>query len=194
MKNFSYLIGDEQTQISAVVDPAGDVKRIIDLAKSHSVDIKYIVNTHSHSDHTQGNKEMAKITGAKIMQHEKSNDYKDIALKDGDNINLGEVEIKVIHTPGHTQDSICLLADNKLLTGDTLFVGECGRIDLPGGNPTQMYDSLLGKIMKLPDELEVYPGHDYGDKAHSTLQYEKENNYTLKPRTLEEFIEFMRTP
>ncbi len=194
MDNFSYLIGSEQAHIAAIVDPAGEVHRIVGLAKDHSVDIKYIVNTHSHGDHTRGNKELAKMTGAKIMQHERSSDYRDVALKDGYDIQLGEVVITVIHTPGHTPDSICLLVDGKLLTGDTLFVGECGRTDLPGGDPRQMYESLLGKIVKLPDKLEVYPGHDYGDRPHSTLGYEKKNNYTLESRTLEEFIEFMRTP
>jgi len=89
---------------------------------------------------------------------------------------------------------MCLLVGNRLLTGDTLFIGECGRTDLPGGSPRQMYESLFGKIAGLPDELEVYPGHDYGDKPSSTLGYEKKHNYTMEPRTLEEFIEFMRSP
>jgi len=194
MKNFSYIIGSEQTHIGAVVDPAGEVQRIIDLAKNHSVEIGYIINTHSHADHTRGNRELVERTGAKILQHENSRDYKDVPVKDGDTIRLGEVEIKVIHTPGHTPDSICLLVDGKLLTGDTLFVGECGRTDLPGGDSKQMYDSLFKKILRLPDGLEVYPGHDYGDRPSSTLGYEKRHNYTLQPRTLEEFIEFMGYP
>ncbi len=194
MKNYSYLIGSEQTHDAAIVDPTGNIQKIIDIAERHRVNIKYIINTHSHGDHTSGNQELARRTGAKILQHERSKDYKDSAVKDGDTIQIGEVTVKVIHTPGHTPDSICLLTDNKLLTGDTLFVGECGRTDIPGGDNKEMYESLLQRILKLPDELEVFPGHDYGDRPSSTLGYEKKHNYTLKLRTLKEFIEFMDTP
>jgi glyoxylase-like metal-dependent hydrolase (beta-lactamase superfamily II) len=105
------------------------------------------------------------------------------------------VLIRVIHTPGHTPDSICLLVTDKLLlTGDTLFVGECGRTDLPGGNTRSMYDSLFNKLLKLGDEVEVYPGHDYGPRPSSTIGEEKRSNYTLQQRSLAEFIEFMRQP
>ena len=98
-------------------------------------------------------------------------------------------------TPGHSVDSICLLVDGtKLLTGDTLFVGECGRTDLPGGSSKSMYDSLFNRILKLKDTVEVYPGHNYGSKQFSTLGEERRSNYTLQPRSVEEFIEFMRQP
>jgi glyoxylase-like metal-dependent hydrolase (beta-lactamase superfamily II) len=103
------------------------------------------------------------------------------------------VLIKVIYTPGHTPDSICLLVDNKkLLTGDTLFVGECGRTDLPGGNSESLYDSLFNKLLKLSDDVEVYPGHDYGLKPYSTIGEERRTNYVLQPRSLMEFVEFMK--
>ena len=113
-------------------------------------------------------------------------------MKDGDTIKLNGTKIEVIYTPGHTPDSICLIAGNKLLTGDTLFVGECGRTDLPGGDSGSLYDSLFKKIIPLDNSLEVYPGHDYGLKPDSTLGFEKEHNYVLKPRTREEFMRFMR--
>jgi glyoxylase-like metal-dependent hydrolase (beta-lactamase superfamily II) len=100
----------------------------------------------------------------------------------------------VIHTPGHTPDGICLLVDNKLLTGDTLFVGECGRTDLAGSSAEDMYHSLFDKILALDDSIEVYPGHDYGNKPISTIGDERRTNYTLEKRTLEEFIEFMSEP
>ena len=108
---------------------------------------------------------------------------------------VGGIPIKVIYTPGHTADSICLLVDGKkLLTGDTLFVGECGRTDFAGGSSKSMYDSLFNKLMKLPDTVEVYPGHDYGASASSTIGKERKSNYTLQPRSLKEFIEFMAEP
>ena len=116
-------------------------------------------------------------------------------VNDGDTINIGNIPMKVIYTPGHTSDSICLLVDNKkLLTGDTLFVGECGRTDLPGGDSRSMYNSLFYKLLKLKDNVEVYPGHDYGQEPSSTIGKERRLNYTLKPRTIAEFIKFMNQP
>jgi glyoxylase-like metal-dependent hydrolase (beta-lactamase superfamily II) len=132
---------------------------------------------------------------ATIVAHKLSKTNADMAVDDGDRISVGNIQIRIIYTPGHTPDSICLLVDEKkLLTGDTLFVGECGRTDLPGGNSRVMYDSLFNKLMKLNDTVEVYPGHDYGSNPSSTIGDEKLSNYTLKPRNLTEFIEFMRQP
>jgi hydroxyacylglutathione hydrolase len=179
-RNFAYLIGDEQSREAAVIDPSGALKEIFDALQEEELKLKYIFNTHSHPDHTTGNKELATKTGAKIAKHEAAFSSGDIILQDGDIIELGTVKIRTIYTPGHAPDSICLLADNKLLTGDTLFVGECGKTDLPGGSSEKLYDTL-----------EVYPGHDYGVKPDSTLGFEKTHNYVLKPRTKQEFIRFM---
>jgi glyoxylase-like metal-dependent hydrolase (beta-lactamase superfamily II) len=119
----------------------------------------------------------------------------DLKIDDGDVLKVGAIRIKVIYTPGHTVDSVCLLVnDEKLLTGDTLFVGECGRTDLPGGNAKSMHESLFNKLLKLNGEVEVYPGHDYGQTPSSTIASEKRSNYTLKPRSVEEFMEFMSQP
>jgi glyoxylase-like metal-dependent hydrolase (beta-lactamase superfamily II) len=109
-------------------------------------------------------------------------------------LQVGSLEVRFIHTPGHSPDSISVLVGNKLVSGDTLFVGECGRTDLPGGSSEQLYDSLFNKLAKLPDEIEVYPGHDYGAEPHSTIAYEKAHNYVLKPRTVREFVQFMKEP
>jgi hydroxyacylglutathione hydrolase len=190
-QNLCYLIADEETKEAGVVDPSGETEKIMKFAMENDLKIKYIINTHSHSDHTAGNEELASKTGAKLLLHKNARIKKDIDLNDGDIIKIGKIKIKVMHTPGHSPDSICLLLDNKLLTGDTLFVGECGRTDMPGGNSEDLYNSLFNKIIKLRDELEIYPGHDYGDKKYSILGYEKMNNYTLEPRTKEEFIKFM---
>ena len=110
-------------------------------------------------------------------------------------LSIGKISLKIIYTPGHSIDSICILVDNKkLLTGDTLFVGECGRTDLQGGNSKNMYNSLFNKLLKLDDASEVYPGHDYGLKASSTIGDERRTNYVLQPRNVEDFIKFMSQP
>jgi len=194
LQNFAYIIGDEKTRVAAIVDPAWETDRLLKLCEDLGLKVSYVINTHSHQDHTQGNEQVAKRTGAKIVMHEKASSRKDIAVKDGDVIEVGSIKIGVLYTPGHCLDSICLLVDGKLLTGDTLFVGECGRTDLPGSDPSQMYDSLFNKILPLQDSIEVYPGHDYGRSPSSTIGYERRNNYTLKTRTKEEFIQFMAEP
>ena len=194
--NFSYIIADDDAREAAVVDSSFNASKIIQvLKKDEKLALKYIINTHGHSDHTAGNTELSSMFGAKIVAHKLSRVKFDNAVNDGDILSVGKISIKIIHTPGHTLDSICLMVDNKkLLTGDTLFVGECGRTDMTGGNSKSMYDSLFNKLLKLNDTIEVYPGHDYGVKPSSTIGEEKKSNYTLQPRSLEDFIEFMRQP
>jgi len=190
--NFSYIIADDTTREAAVVDSSFNAGEIIRVLKTEQLTLKYVVNTHGHSDHTAGNTELLAIFNAKTVAHKLSSINADIKVDDGDTISVGNVPIKVIHTPGHTPDSICLLVDNtKLLTGDTLFVGECGRTDLPGGNSKSLYDSLFNKLLKLDDTVEVYPGHDYGPKPYSTIGEQRRTNYVLQPRSLTEFIAFM---
>jgi len=193
--NFSYIIADDTTREAAVVDSsynAGEISRII---KAENLNLQYIINTHGHSDHTAGNQELSSISSAKVVAHTLSRNNADIKLDDSDTLNIGTIQLKIIHTPGHTPDSMCLLIDNKkLLTGDTLFVGECGRTDMSGGNSRNMYDSLFHKLLKLNDDVEVYPGHDYGSKPSSTIGEERRSNYTLEPRSLTDFIEFMNQP
>jgi hydroxyacylglutathione hydrolase len=192
--NFSYIIADDATKEAAIVDPSFNTDTIAQVLKDHGLKLKYIIDTHHHTDHIAGNQDLKARYGAMIIAHASSKIRKDIGVVDGESIKVGRVEVKVIHTPGHTSDSICLLVDNKLLTGDTLFVGECGRTDLPDGNTRDMYNSLFNKLMKLDDNVEVYPGHDYGSTPTSTIGLEKKNNYTLEKRSLEKFIEFMKEP
>lgn len=192
--NFSYVIADEKTKEAAVVDPSFNSAEIISLLNSQGFRAKYVIDTHYHFDHTSGNQDIKAAFGAKIVAHKLSRIAKDIVVVDEDIVKVGEIRIKIIHTPGHSPDSICLLFDNKLLTGDTLFVGECGRTDLPDGNARDMYHSLFDRLMELDDNIEVYPGHDYGPRPYSTIGLEKKTNYTLEKRTLEEFIEFMKQP
>ncbi len=193
-KNFSYILADEKTKTGALIDPGIPVEEYLERSKRSNITIKYVINTHSHWDHILGNEEAIRKTGAELITHKDSKVESSRQVVDGDIIELGAIKIKVIHTPGHSPDGICLLADKKLLTGDTLFVGECGRTDLPGGSSEEMYDSLFHKIAVLDDDIEVYPGHDYGERISSTIGSEKRTNYTLRPRSKEEFIKFMAEP
>ena len=192
-QNFSYIVGDESMKEAAIVDPAWEVDRLLQLCTEMGLKVIYVINTHSHHDHVEGNEAVKRKTGARIVMHSSSPRRKDISVEDGEIIQIGTIKVKVIHTPGHCPDHICLWFDERVLTGDTLFVGECGRTDLAGGNPSEMYDSL-NKLLKLQDSVEVYPGHDYGSKKSSTIGYERKNNYTLKKRSREEFIQFMAEP
>lgn len=190
--NFSYVIADSNYAI--VVDPSYNASQLIQLIENLDRPLKFIINTHHHRDHTAGNNQVKNHFHCQIIAHHLSGIDKDREVDDNDLITIGELALHVIHTPGHTPDSICLLIDHKLLTGDTLFVGECGRTDLMEGNSQDMYYSLFHKLLKLPDATKIYPGHDYGPTPVSTVGNERKTNYTLKPRTVSDFIEFMKTP
>ena len=192
--NFSYVVADDNTKEAAVVDPGFNADRIIQFLKDNGLKAKYVIATHHHGDHTAGNEKIKAFSGSAIVAHRLSSIGMDIEVADGDVLELGGLRITVIHTPGHTRDSISLLVDGKFLTGDTLFVGECGRTDLSDSSAEDMYDSLFNKLMRLEDDVEVYPGHDYGPRPFSTIGEERRTNYTLKRRSLGEFVEFMKEP
>ncbi len=193
--NFSYVIGDESSKEAAVVDVSFNSDELENLLKAEGFSLKYIICTHGHSDHIAGNYDLKKALGGQVVVHALSRVRADLRVEDGDVLRVGAVGIKVIYTPGHTTDGICLLVEGaKLLTGDTLFVGECGRTDLPGGSSRSLYESFFGKLLKLDDAVEVFPGHDYGLKPSSTVGEERRSNYVLQPRSVEEFVEFMSQP
>ncbi len=169
MDVFAYIIGCEKTKKATVVDPGGNAKQIADEAKRSGLRIKYIVNTHSHFDHTTGNSRLSRITGAQIIKRE------DRQIDQEKVIYAGEIELKIFHTPGHSPDGICLYAEGQLFTGDTLFVGTSGRTDLPGGDRPALARSIR-ELMTLPDDTVVWPGHDYGPSKSSTIGWEKRNN------------------
>lgn len=192
MANFTYIIADERKGEAAIIDPSWDIDKILDVLKKNKWKAKYVINTHSHFDHILGNEQVAEITGANIIQHESSQVSKHISVSEGDIVNVGDIPIRILHTPGHSVDSMCLIVDGHLVfTGDTLFVGNCGRVDLPGSNAKEMYTSLLEKVAKLDESLIVYPGHDYGPSPTSKIGKEKMTNYVLRPRSMEEFLQFM---
>lgn len=186
--NFTYVIADPESREAAVVDPSFNVKPIIRILEENRLKLKYIICTHHHFDHTAEVDFFKTRFGAKVVAHKLSAIEKDIEVEDGSVIEVGSIKINVIHTPGHTEDSICLLFDNKLLTGDTLFVGGCGRTDLPGGDTEKLYQSLYNKILKLEDSVEIYPGHDYGPTPSSTIGLEKSCNPSLRQKSIEDFF------
>jgi hydroxyacylglutathione hydrolase len=192
MANFTYIVADEENGEAAVIDPSWDLDKIIQRLKKNNWRAKYIINTHTHFDHVLGNEQMAELTGAKIVQHKNSKLEKDIAVSDEDTIEIGSIRLRVLFTPGHSKDSICLLHDDQFIfTGDTLFVGNCGRVDLPGSDAKEMYDSLFNRLAKLDENLILYPGHNYGPTSVSTIGHEKKTNSVLQSRSKREFLELM---
>ena len=191
MQNFTYIVEDEDTGEAIIIDPSWDLIELEMIIKRNDLKIKYIVNTHHHFDHTQGNEAMAESTKALIVQHEASELRKDISVKDGDFIEFGNSKLKVIHTPGHSKDSICLVGDGKIFSGDTLFVGNCGRVDLPGGSAKELYHSLFDILYSLDDDLVLYSGHNYGPSETSTIGQEKITNLVMQKRTEQQFVEMM---
>ena len=190
MANFSYVAADEGTGEAVVIDPSWDLDRLTAVLDG-GLRAKYIINTHHHFDHTEGNAGMREATGAKVVQHAASGLEHDVSVADGDEIEFGKSGLRVIHTPGHSADSVCLVGDGKIFTGDTLFVGSCGRVDLPGGSAAELHRSLFSALAGLDDSLVVYPGHDYGPSPTSTLGAERASNPVMQRRTAAEFARML---
>jgi hydroxyacylglutathione hydrolase len=185
MKNFGYYICDEQAQVAAFVDPSFMPEKFLVMAGEMNAKVQYVFNTHGHEDHTNGNEAIQKKTGAKVVGFNVKG-RGTIRVEDGAELALGGVTIRVIHTPGHTEDSICLRVGDCLLTGDTLFVGKVGSSPLTD-DARQLFNTLHN-LMKLPDASEIYPGHDFGLRPFSTLRNEKDNNPFLNTASFNEFV------
>ena len=195
MANFGYILGCEETRIAALIDPAFEPEKLVARAKELELDVEWILNTHGHFDHINGNNVAVEMTGAKIIGHNSSTFHVDNKVDHGDTFAIGNLDIHVLFTPGHSPDEICFFVNNQVLfTGDVLFVGECGRTDLPGSNVQEMYKSLFEILASIPDDVDIFPGHDYGSSPMSTMGFERANNYVLEPRSLEDFVVFMNEP
>ncbi|MCL1865116.1 MAG: MBL fold metallo-hydrolase [Spirochaetes bacterium] len=191
---FCYLITDETTKEAVLIDPAGDYDLIFKKIEKHKANVKYIINTHGHYDHTSGNSHMLGKTGAALLiqkndisylrsvkseesalfsDGEKSKDKKVFLLQDNDRIVIGNTELWVIHTPGHSAGSISIYSNGNIFTGDTLFTEGVGRTDLHDSSTESLMDSIKNKILKLPDDTKIWPGHHYGRKPVSTVAEQK---------------------
>jgi hydroxyacylglutathione hydrolase len=185
-RNFAYLAGDSESRTALVVDPSYSPESVLAAAGRLGLTVAMVINTHGHPDHTNGNDFFA-ARGVPVAAHPESPIATDAALRDGQILPFGALSAKIIHTPGHSPDSLCVLIGNRLLTGDTLFVGKIGGTDL-GSGAREEHDSLWRKILPLPDETEVWPGHDYGVRPSSTIGIERRTNPFLLCATFEEFL------
>ena len=187
----SYVLGCAKKKVCLVIDPEIDkTDDYVGLADFFKSKLIYAIDTHTHADHNSACKLMRERYGVQVIMHRATDaPYVDIRVDDGNEIKFGQCALKVIHTPGHTPDAMCLLFDDRIFTGDTLLIGGCGRTDLPGGSAECQWDSLR-RLEALANEIRVYPGHDYRE-AVSTLGDEKQKNPRLTIASKDEFIQFM---
>ena len=207
MHNYVYLIGSTETHKAAVVDAAWDIDEILRIAARNEMEITHALVTHTHPDHVGGGFAGMEIAGAtelldkckaKVVVHKAEAEFiKGLSSSDmiktdnGDKVDVGGLEIKLLHTPGHTPGSQCFLVDDRVVSGDTLFIDACGRVDFPGGNPEQMYYSLTQKLLALPDNMILFPGHNYAPLKHATMGEQKRTNPYLKFSSLKQFLAAM---
>jgi hydroxyacylglutathione hydrolase len=207
MQNFVYLIGSTETRKVAVVDAAWEIEEIVRIAAADEMEITHAFVTHTHPDHVGGRFAGVEIQGltellskckAKVVVHKAEAEFLTalspsdiIKAESGDDLNVGGVKIQLLHTPGHTPGSQCFLVDHRLVSGDTLFIGSCGRVDLPGSDPEQMYYSLTQKLKALPDETILFPGHNYADRSVSTIKEQKQTNPYFQFHSLKQFLAAM---
>jgi len=207
MVNFSYAIGDKETGEAVLVDPAYDVTGLVDVLHADGMRLVGVLGTHYHADHIGGNMMGYQIAGiAELLdQHDvpvhlqkqevefvtKTTGLSSEALKShhsGDVVTVGQVEIELIHTPGHTPGSQCFLVRDRLVAGDTLFLDGCGRTDLPGGNPEELYRSLTDRLARIPDEATLFPGHLYSPEPSRSMGDTRRMNMVYKPTSLEQWL------
>ncbi len=196
MQNFVYLIGDREKRECVMVDPAWDVKSVLDVAAKDDMKVTGALVTHAHFDHVNGLDDFLKDVKGKIYCQKDEAEFlkfweSDLKpMESGEKLAVGDTEITFLHTPGHTPGSQCFLVQGKLVSGDTLFIQACGRCDMPGGNAEQMYYSLK-RLSELGDNVVLYPGHNYSDDATtSTIGQEKRSNPYLQTPNLETFLKF----
>ncbi|MFC2083509.1 hydroxyacylglutathione hydrolase family protein [Bacteroidota bacterium] len=190
-RNFGYLIADESTKLAVIIDPSFSPDLILNFSQENGYKIEYVLNTHNHYDHTNGNEIIEKNTGIRPLLYGDTEPKTGIEISDGAQLPLGSLNIVIIHTPGHTEDSISIHIADALFSGDTLFVGKVGGTGF-GKDAKAEYDSLHNKLLKLPDSTRVFPGHNYGVSPESTIQKEKKTNPFLIRPDFDSFVELKK--
>ncbi|MBI1848194.1 MAG: MBL fold metallo-hydrolase [Candidatus Rokubacteria bacterium] len=209
MQNFVYLVGDPVARQCVVVDPAWEIDTIVDTAAADGMTITAALVTHTHQDHVGGSlaswgmpgripgvEELLGKVKAKVHVHKAEREFltglgSDLVKVDNhDTLQVGRLTLRFLHTPGHTPGSQCFLVDGRLISGDTLFIGSCGRTDLPGSDPSEMYASLTQRLGALPDDTVLFPGHNYGGPS-STIGREKRENAFMRFPSLGDFLRMM---
>jgi len=196
-KVFTYIVACPESRLAAIIDPAGEPERIVSLLSEEDLQAAFILNTHGHADHILANDGLRAALRAPVGMHRADAEFfsdpdarqqiakelgvtcdtcVDVLLEDGQVLDMGKQQIWVIHTPGHTPGSVCFLINGNLFTGDTLFVGAAGRTDLAGGSLDMLIASIRDKLLTLPGDTLIWPGHDYGDSPSSTIAREMEEN------------------
>jgi glyoxylase-like metal-dependent hydrolase (beta-lactamase superfamily II) len=207
MVNFVYLIGDRETGEAVAVDPAYDIRGLLDILAADDMKLVGALATHYHPDHVGGSMGGFTISGVRelltlhpvpihiqadeapwVKRVTDASDSDLVLHESGDTVTVGEIPIELIHTPGHTPGSQCFFVDGKLVAGDTLFLEGCGRLDLPGGDPAAMYESLTQKLAKVPDDAILYPGHQYSMEPSASMGETRQMNYVFRPKTAEQWL------
>ena len=194
-----YVVADPETRLAAIVDPEIEmVGSMLDYIFEHGLKPTYVIDTHTHADHISAARELKKRTVARVVMHEKSpSSTVDIHVEDGDRLHLGALPLKFLYTPGHAKDLVSILlpassgGPGRILSADALLIGSCGRTDLLNGSAVRQYHTLYHTYNSLPDNLHVYPGHDYKGRERSTLGEEKRSNPKINYASEEEFVAYM---
>ncbi|HEY2750051.1 MBL fold metallo-hydrolase [Phenylobacterium sp.] len=191
----SYLLGCEKTCAAVLIDPElSQIDHYRGLCAQHGLTVKYVIDTHTHADHFSASHELGKALGVPVVMHRLSPaPHADMRLDDGDMLIAGELRLRALHTPGHTRDSMSLVMEDRVFTGDALLIGGTGRTDLPTGDPHQLYESLFQGLLKLAPETMVFPAHDYKGRSHSTIGAEIADNPRLQKTDRAEFVAMMQT-
>lgn len=190
----SYLIGCTDSCAAALIDPQnGQIDRYLGLAARHGLRIRFLIDTHTHADHFSATRELSLRLSLPVIMHRLSPaQFVDMRVEDGETLAVGQLRLGVMQTPGHTKDSMCLVCQDRVFTGDTLLIGGTGRTDLPTGDPEALHDSLFQHVLKLDPQLLVFPAHEYKGRSHTTIGQEIEQNPRLQRRDREAFVEMMR--